>query len=120
MLGKLLGVLGCAVLLGALAQPGVAREKAKSGASALTVTGCLAQGAEANQYSIKGDDGKSYDLKSSSINLKEHVGHKVTVSGSPMREKASKAEAKTGTTGTTEENEMLRVRHLTMVSTSCQ
>jgi len=83
-----------------------------------TVTGCLAQGDEANEFSIKGDDGKTYGLRSSTVKLSEHLNHKVTVTGKATpAKKAGKVEAKTGRP---EEDEHMRVSSLTMVSTSCQ
>lgn len=121
MLARISGVLTCGLLMLALAQPNFARGKGSRAASGkgTTVTGCLAKGDEANEYSIKGDDGKTYGLYSSKVNLSEHVGHKVTVTGSPTREKekAGKAEAKTGMP---EESSHLNVSNLKMVSTSCQ
>ena len=50
------------------------------------------------------------------MNLKEHLGHKVTVTGTSMREKPEKNEAKTGQP---EESAHLKVTSLTMVSTTC-
>src|SRR5215831_16404865 len=53
----------------------------------VTVTGCLQKGDEADEFSLTGADGKLYDLKSSSVKLADHVGHKVTVSGKFKPEK---------------------------------
>lgn len=114
MIARLSSFLACALLAASLAMPGLARGKGNK-ASSVTVTGCLAQGNTASEYSIQGDDGKTYMLHSSAVNLKDHIGHKVTVTGSMSREKTTKAEAKTGTMP--EEN--LNVRNLQMVSTSC-
>ena len=114
MLGRLLIITTSALLLTIGAQPGFAKGKNKMGGH--TVTGCLAQGDEANEYSIKGEDGKTYGLRSSTVNLKEHLGHKVTVTGSSMREKPEKNEAKTGKP---EESAHMKVTSLTMVSTTC-
>ncbi len=97
--------------------PGVASAQAKSGKKTpVTVTGCLAQGDEANEFSIKDESGKTYGLLGSRVNLKPHLGHKVTITGTPAEEKKEKQEAKTGKP---EESEHLRVTNLKMVSTSC-
>ncbi|MGH7516852.1 MAG: hypothetical protein ACREOC_05200 [Gemmatimonadales bacterium] len=48
-----------------------------------TVTGCLSKGAAEGTFSIKGTDDKSYSLTSTSVKLDGHVGHKVTVTGTP-------------------------------------
>ncbi|MDQ2947105.1 MAG: hypothetical protein M3Y27_14385 [Acidobacteriota bacterium] len=82
----------------------------------VTVTGCLAQGDEANEFSIKDESGKTYGLLGSRVNMKPHLGHKVTVTGTPTKEKKEKQESKTGKP---EESEHLRVTNLAMVSTTC-
>jgi len=105
------GAIGAALLWVA---PVGAQEKKAEG-SAVNVTGCLAQGDEKNEYSIKDADGKTYGLKAGSeVNLKAHLGHKVTVTGTPMEEKKEKVKS-----GKVEESEHLRVSNLSMVSTTC-
>ena len=94
--------------------PAGAQEKKAEG-STVNVTGCLAQGAEKNEYSIKDADGKTYGLKAGSeLNLKAHLGHKVTITGSPIEEKKAKVKA-----GQVEESEHLQVSTFSMVSTTC-
>src|ERR1051325_7999833 len=66
----------------------------KADGSAVNVTGCLALGDERNEFSIKDANGKTYGLKAGSEwNLKAHVGHKVTVAGTPIQEKKEKVKA---------------------------
>src|ERR1700736_619186 len=60
--------------------------KQKPISHAKTVTGCLQKGDEPSEFSITGEDGKSWGLRSSSVKLDQHVGHQVTVSGSTARE----------------------------------
>jgi len=80
----------------------------------MNVTGCLAQGDSKNEYMIKDDSGKSFGLRAETgVDLKAHLGHKVTVTGTPMKAK-EKVKA-----GQPEESEHLRVSNLSMVSTSC-
>ena len=94
--------------------PAGAQEKKTEG-STVNVTGCLAQGDEKNEYSIKDADGKTYGLKAGSeLNLKGHLGHKVTITGTAIEEKKEKVKA-----GKAEENEHLRVSNFSMVSTTC-
>jgi len=93
-----------------LASAGFCAEQSK------TVTGCLDQGDEPNEYAIKDSIGKTYGLTSSKVNLKSHLGHQVTVTGTEYKEK-EKRERKTGNS---EESEHLRISDLKMVSTSCQ
>jgi Alpha/beta hydrolase family len=62
--------------LGAYVTPsGSAQEKAGS----KTVTGCLQKGDETGEYSITGEDGKTYGLRSKSVKLSQHVGHKPAI-----------------------------------------
>jgi len=105
------GAIGAALLCVA---PVGAQDKKAEG-STVNVTGCLAQGDEKNEYSIKGADGKTYGLKAGSeLNLKSHLGHKVTITGTPIEEKKEKVKA-----GKVEESEHLRVSTFSMVSTTC-
>jgi hypothetical protein len=67
-----------ALLTGALASPTPAAAQQPT-----TVTGCLSKGAGPGTFNIKGDDGKSYELNSKTVGLDGHVGHKVTVTGTP-------------------------------------
>jgi len=91
-----------------------AQDKKVEGSN-VSVTGCLAQGDERNEYSIKDANGKTYGLRAGSeVNLKAHLRHKVTITGTPMKEKKE-----TVKTGTPEESEHLRVSNLSMVSTTC-
>ena len=94
--------------------PAGAQEKKAEG-STVNVTGCLAQGDEKNEYSIKDAEGKTYGLKAGSeLNLKAHLGHKVTITGTPIEEKKEKVKA-----GKVEESEHLRVSNFSMVSATC-
>ena len=67
-----------ALLAGALALPASAVAQEPT-----TVTGCLSKGADEGTFSITGEDGKAYPLSSTSVVLEGHVGHKVTVTGTP-------------------------------------
>jgi hypothetical protein len=74
------------------------------------------QGDEAREYSITDEGGKTYGLRSSEVKLADHLGHKVTVTGTVTKlENPKKEEAKTGK----REVGDLRVTDLTIVSTSC-
>ena len=105
---------GCVLTAGLLLMSS-AQAREKKGDN-VTVTGCLVKGDEAGEYSITGDNGKTFGLRSSKIKLADHLGHKVTVVGSISKlENPKKEEAKTGK----REVGDLRVTNLTMVSTSC-
>jgi hypothetical protein len=86
----------------------------------VTVTGCLQKGDEADEFSLTGDDGKLYDLRSTSVKLAEHVGHKVTVNGKFKAEAYEKGEEKEAKEGSKKEAGDITVSSLKMVSSSCQ
>src|SRR6266853_5754660 len=56
------------------------------------VTGCLQKGDEPGEFSITGQDGRTWGLRSTSVKLDEHLGHKVNVTGTTTHE--TKAEEK--------------------------
>jgi hypothetical protein len=69
MLAKISGALTCALLVAGLSQPTFARGKTNAPNTA-TVTGCLTQGDEPNEYAVKStEDGKTYGLKSSKVDF---------------------------------------------------
>jgi hypothetical protein len=113
-------VLALLVSLTALAQDTTAKpsdDQSKTKA----VTGCLQKGDQADLFSITGENGKSWDLRSSTVKLDEHIGHQVTVTGSPTRE-AKAEEKKEGQVENAARKEALgelRVTDLKMVSPNC-
>ena len=116
MLAKISDALACAVLVAGLSQPTFARDKTNA-ANTATVTGCLTQGDEPNEYAVKAEDGKTYGLKSSKVDLAQHLNHKVTVTGAVSHEKEK---TKVSKSGKPEEDMHMKVTDLKMVSTSCQ
>ena len=104
------------------AKPDTQESKAKK--EAKTVTGCLQKGDEPGEFSIQGEDGKVWGLKSSSVKLEEHLGHKVSVTGSASEEsraeeKKEKREGEVEKASKKEEYGDIRVASLKMVSDSC-
>jgi SH3 domain-containing YSC84-like protein 1 len=89
-----------------------------------TVTGCLQKGDELGEFFITGEDGKSWGLRSSSVKLDQHVGHKVTVTGSAASETRAEEnkenrEGQVEKASSKEEYGDLRVTTLKMVSDTC-
>jgi len=90
-----------------------------------TVTGCLQKGHEAGEFSITGEDGKTWELSSKSVKLDEHLGHQVTVTGSSHHESKAQEKAKEKKEGQMEkaagkeEYAHLRVTDLKMVRETC-
>jgi hypothetical protein len=131
-------MLGCMVFtllvcLGAFAQygqenntkPDAQESHSKKSAKGMkTVTGCLQKGDEPGEFSIQGEDGKVWGLKSNSVKLEEHLGHTVTVTGSASKEsraeeKKEKKEGEVEKASNKEEYGDIRVVSLKMVSDSC-
>jgi hypothetical protein len=71
---KALLAAAVALLAGALMSPATAQQPT-------SVTGCLSKGTAKDAFTITGTDGKAYSLTSSTVKLDQHVGHKVTVTG---------------------------------------
>ncbi len=96
--------------------------QAKSAGGKTTVTGCLQKGDEPDEFSITGEDGKTYGLRSSVVDLSKHLGHKVTITGNLKAESYEKEK------GEREEHEKkeaaeagdIRVTNLKTVSDSCK
>ena len=118
---RMLALVALAVALGTyVAQNAYAQEKSATGKT--TVTGCLQKGDEPGEYSITGQDGKTYGLRSHAVNLSQHLGHKVTITGMLRPESAEKEK---GEARENEKKEMaeagdIRVTDLQMVSEKCQ
>src|SRR6516225_10586491 len=77
---------GISVALGVLlvASVSLAQDTTSSGKSKSknrTITGCLMQGDSASKFVLNGADGSSWDVKSDSVALSDHVGHTVTATG---------------------------------------
>src|ERR1700674_4017461 len=89
------------------------------------VTGCLQKGDEPGEFSITGQDGRTWGLRSSSVKLEQHVGHQVTVTGSAHRESKAQEKAEEKKEGQMEnaagkeEYGHLRVTSLKMVRDTC-
>ena len=102
-----------------------AQEKQEHKSHAKTVTGCLKKGDEPSEFSITGEDGKTWGLRSSNVKLEEHLGHQVTVTGSAHRESKAQEKAEEKKEGqmekaaSKEEYGDLSVTDLKMVSETC-
>jgi hypothetical protein len=106
----------CPVAL--IAQTAAPEKKAEK---SQTVTGCLQKGDEAGEFSLKGEDGKNWGLRSTSVKLDQHIGHQVTVTGSTTHETKAeeKKEGQVENAGSKTEYADLTVTSLKMVSDSC-
>ncbi|PYR64063.1 MAG: hypothetical protein DMF91_01550 [Acidobacteria bacterium] len=115
----------CGVLLaGILATAADHQKKGKKSNGAMTVSGCLQKGTEANTYMLTNvSSGGSYELigAPASMNLAPHVGHRIEVTGTVA--KASKAAKMEGAKGAEKKEEKgerhLQVRSFKMMSPTC-
>ncbi len=103
-----------------------AKSTAKAKPAAIKVTGCLQKGDSADEFAITGENGKTWELRSRTVKLADHVGHTVTITGVRHHEtkaeeaKEEKTEAKESKEAEAKEAGDLRVTSLNMVSESCK
>jgi hypothetical protein len=106
-------------------EPTAQEKQAQKPMPTKTLTGCLQKGTEAAVFSLTAEDGKAWDLSSTTVKLDEHVGHQVTVSGSVHHESKAQEKAEEKKEGQMEkaagkeEYGDLRVTDLKMVSETC-
>jgi len=92
-----------------------------------TLAGCLQKGEDANEYNLTTKAGATWEVKSASVKLDEHVGQSVTVTGVVAHHKAhamkedTKGEMKEhGMDTDAKEHGHMTVTGLAMVSETCQ
>ena len=100
---------------------------AKEKADVRDVTGCLAQGDSAKEFMLTGEDGSTWEVRSSQVNLAKHVGHTVTATGvvknaamHNMKEDAKDAAKDSGMKNNDSEHGHLTITAVKMVSESCK
>ena len=83
------------------------------------VTGCLAK--EGDDYMLTADNGAMWELKGDTVNLSDHVGHTVTVTGTVDHSKmhSAKEKAKEKTQDNPKEQGHLTVTNIKHVKESC-
>jgi len=92
-----------------------------------TLTGCLQKGDDANEFQLTTAKGGTWEIKSDTLKLVNHVGHTVTITGvvsnakmHGMKEDA-KAEAKEhGVDKDSTEHGHMTVTYLKMASDTCK
>lgn len=122
----LAAMVGLAMTPLANAQDQAQTTPAQSQQKPITATGCLQKAATGNAYQLTDSSTmKTYDLTaaSSDIDLSAHVGHTVTVTGTPAAAAATDQSAPgsnpAGESNQTQ-NQQLSVTEVKMVSSSCQ
>src|ERR1700674_1244300 len=114
-------LLLCVILAGCTF--GFAKEKAE----VRDVTGCLSKGDSAEEFVLTGNDGSTWEVRSSKVALAEHVGHTVTATGvvsnatmHNMKEDAKDAAKDSGMAKSNDEHGHMKVTAVKMVSESCK
>jgi hypothetical protein len=92
-----------------------------------TLTGCLQKGDDANEYNLAAKGGGTWEIKSDSVKLEEHVGHTVKITGvvsnataHGMKEDTKEEMKEHGMDKGATEHGHMTVTDLTMVSETCQ
>jgi len=92
-----------------------------------TLTGCLQKGDDANEYKLTTAKGGTWEIKSDTIKLGDHVAHTVTITGVVSNatlhgaKEDAKAEAKEhGVDKDSTEHGHMTVTNLKMVSDTCK
>ena len=111
----------CVVLAGCTF--GLAKEKA----DVRDVTGCLSKGDDAKEFLLTGNDGSTWEVRSSRVALAEHVGHTVTATGvvsnakmHNMKEDAKETAKDSGMKKSDTEHGHMTITDVKMVSESCK
>ena len=100
----------------------------KSKSDVKTITGCLSKGDSANEVLLTADDGSTWEIHNNSkVQLTDHVGHQVTVTGTVsnamahnLKEDTKNAAADTGMKKDNYEHGHLKATDVQMVSDSCK
>ena len=121
------GVIALFMFVGAAGQA-TAQDKTKTThKKTRTLTGCLQKGEDANEYNFTAKGGGTWEIKSDSVKLGDHVGHTVTITGvvSNAKEHGMKEDTKDemkehGMDKNATEHGHMTITDLTMVSDTCQ
>jgi hypothetical protein len=91
-----------------------------------TLTGCLQKSDDANEYNLTTKKGSTWEIKSDSVKLGEHVGHTVTITGvvsnataHGMKEDTKEEMKEHGMAKHATESGHMTVTDLTTVSDTC-
>src|SRR3979411_21390 len=130
MTTKLNRMLLCLILVGLAASWAVVQDEtsdSKSKSEVRTVTGCLSKGDSAKEFLLTGNDGSTWEVRSSRVALAKHVGHTVTATGvvsnaklHNMKEDTKEMAKDAGMKKSDSEHGHLKVTDLRMVSDSCK
>jgi hypothetical protein len=120
------GVIALFMFVGAAGQARAQDTTKTTHKKTRTLTGCLQKGEDANEYNFTAKGGGTWEIKSDSVNLGDHVGHTVRITGvvSNAKEHGMKEDTKDemkehGMDKNATEHGHMTVTDLTMVSDTC-
>jgi hypothetical protein len=101
--------------------------QAKSKSDVRTITGCLTKGDSADEFLLTGNNGSTWEVRSSDVALADHVGHTVTATGAVsnstmhnMKEDTKDMAADAGVKKNNTEHGHMTITSLKHVSDTCQ
>jgi hypothetical protein len=116
-------VLAFVIAVAAFSSPA----QAKSKSDVRTVTGCLSKGDSADEFLLTGNNGSTWEVRSSEVALADHVGHTVTATGAVsnvtmhnMKEDTKDMAADAGVKKNNTEHGHMTVTSLKHVSDTCE
>lgn len=102
-------------------------DSSKGKSDTRTITGCLSQGDNAKEFLLTADDGSTWEVRSSAVNLEKHVGHTVSATGvvsnamaHNMKEDAKDAAHDAGMKKNNSEHGHMKITDVQMVSDTCK
>jgi hypothetical protein len=114
----------CLALVALAAFAGPAQAKSKS--DVRTITGCLSKGDSAKEFLLTGQDGSTWEVRSSAVPLASHVGHTVTATGvvsnatmHNMKEDTKDMAKDSGMKKDSTEHGHMKITDVKMVSETC-
>ena len=120
---KLSSLVFC-ILVVVAASWGTAQAKSKS--DIRTITGCLSKGDSAKEFMLAGNDGSTWEVRSSRVALADHVGHTVSLTGvvsnagmHNMKEDAKDMAKDSGMKKDNSEHGHMKITDIKMISDSC-
>jgi hypothetical protein len=100
---------------------------AKGKADIRDVTGCLSKGDSAKEFLLTGNDGSTWEVRSSRVALSKHVGHTVNATGvvsnakmHNLKEDTKEMAKDSGMKKSDAEHGHMKITDVKMVSDSCK
>jgi hypothetical protein len=123
---RIVTMLVALFLLAGVADLATAQDTKTTHKKTRTLTGCLQKGDDANEYNLAAKGGGTWEIKSDSVKLEEHVGHTVKITGvvsnataHGMKEDTKEEMKEHGMDKGATEHGHMTVTDLTMVSETC-